>query len=372
MEIRIETKEFIPSLAQVASVVMAKNTLPILDCVLFDVNEVGDAKLTASDGEIWLSVKTKVLSCDQAMKFCLPVNDFLKALRNLGETEVTMKFDEEKKVVECTYGNGDFALPYQGAEDYPQSLATFDDAKDFIFDAANFVRAIEKVDFAVGNDDLRPIINGVNFDFTNNAMIAVAMDGLKLAKYCDSGITHEDAQTYSFVLPTKSATIVKSILMNMDGRVKIVFNASSFAINNSEFKLTTRLLEGKYLNYNSVIPQASEKKAILNKEAFTTALRRVALMSSAKNGYMALHFTSDKVTVSAEDVDFSRSANEEVMCEYNGEDMTIGFNSAVITSVVANCETDDVTIELNTPTTAAIVYEANRDEYFSLVMPMAL
>ena len=372
MEIRIETKEFIPSLAQVASVVMAKNTLPILECVIIDVNENGDAKLTASDGEIWLSVKTKVLSCDQATTFCLPANDFLKALRNLGETEVTMRFDQEKKIVACSYGNGEFALPYQSAEDYPQSLATFDNAKDFILDAVNYVRAIEKVDFAVGNDDLRPIVNGVNFDFTNNAMISVAMDGLKLAKYCDSGITHEDAQTYSFVLPAKPAAIVKSILENIDSRVKIVFNDSFFAINNSEFKLTTRLLEGRYLPYNNVIPKPSDKLVVINKEAFTTALKRVALMSSAKSGYMALRFAKNNVVVSAEDVDFSRSANEEVMCEYDGEEMTIGFNSAVIASVVANCETENVTIELNTPQTAVIVRESNRDEYLSLVMPMAL
>lgn len=373
MEIRIETKEFIPCLAQVASVVMSKNTLPILDCVLIDVNEDGETKLSASDSEVWLSAKTKVLSCDQAMKFCVPANDFLKALRGLGETEVSIVLDDKKKIIDCNYGKGYFTLPYESAEDYPQPTLSLEESKDFILDAANFGRAIERVDFAAAtNDALRPMMNGVNLELASHGMTAAATDAAILARLCDFGVTHEEDATYSVTIHNKVVNLLKSLLAGIDGKVKIKFNNEAICVNNQSFKLTARLIEGKYPNYNAIIPKNYASKALVNKDAILSALKRVALMSDAKNGAISLHFTKGKVEISAEDLNFNRSAGEEVMCEYEGEDLTIGFGNSVLVSAIANSESEDVVMEFIDSTHMAILHDGNRDEYLSLVMPILI
>ena len=377
MEIKVQAKSLSAILKNAAKVVNPKNSLPILGDVLFETkNDV--LVVTVSDGEQWLSQKCEIISSDQELRFCVGATEFTNAINNIGDMPITITLDESTKVFVCEYsnGNGKFSMPYENANEYPLSNIDTSDTKDFIVDSKKVLKAIELTGFATANDELRPVMNGIHFDFFEDGMVCATSDGHKLARYKDKTITsnNENGTTPNFTLPKKPANILMSILSALDGDVKLSFNDKAISINNKDFKLTARLLEARYPNYEAVIPKDNPITITADKNSLLNALKRVLPMANDQSNLIELAFKNGCVTISATDIDFSKSAQEIVTCDCETE-INIGFKGSTLAEILKNINDDNIVIELSSPSRAGVFYSAfglTKEEYLSLCMPMLI
>lgn len=378
--IKFQTEDFLPSLAMVNTVVLAKNTLPILSDVRIETKADGNggtyAELMTSDSETWLQMKAPLTEAEVGIVICIEAKGLLQALRNLGGKPVTMEIDDSKHIVKCDYGNGHFSLPYEDAQDFPLPMAAPDGAKTKLMDAKKMLTAIEKAGFATANDELRPVMNGVHFDFLPTCMISVASDGHKLAKYADLTITCDEIEPSGFTMPKKPCSTLLNVLgSTVAGDIKVMFNDRCFTVNNTQFKMSARLIEGRYPNYDSVIPKDNDRIVTIAKNDFVAALKRVLPMGNANSELVALSFSMGMMTISAEDFDFSKSASENVGCDYAQDEFTIGFKGSTLLQLLQNIDTDNVKVMLKDPSRAGVLCEDKPNgvyEYTSLIMPMLI
>lgn len=378
--IKFQTEDFLPSLAMVNTVVLTKNSLPILSDVRIETKADGNggtyAELMTSDSETWLQMKAPLTEAEVGVVICIESKGLLQALRNLGGKPVTMEIDDSKHLVKCDYGNGHFSLPYEDAQDFPLPMSAPDGAKTKLMDAKKMLTAIEKAGFATANDELRPVMNGVHFDFLPTCMIAVATDGYKLAKYADLTVTCDEIEPSGFTMPKKPCSTLLNVLgSTVAGDIKVMFNDRCFTVNNTQFKMSARLIEGRYPNYDSVIPKDNDRIVTIAKNDFVAALKRVLPMGNANSELVALSFSMGMMTISAEDFDFSKSASENVGCDYAQDEFTIGFKGSTLLQLLQNIDTDNVKVMLKDPSRAGVLCEDKPNgvyEYTSLIMPMLI
>ena len=382
-KLKFNTDDLLPQLSQVGGVVNSKNSLPILGDVRIETkayeNGTVYAELMTSDSETWLQMKAPLVEAEVGIVICIESKGLLQALRNLGGKQVTMEIDDTKHIVKCDYGNGHFSLPYEDAQDFPLPMAAPDDAKTKLMDAKKMLTAIEKTGFATANDELRPVMNGVRFEFFADGMVSVASDGHKLAKYKDLTITYDnsaDQMIYGFTLPKKPCSILLNVLAStIAGNVNVTFNDNCLIVRNPQFEMSARLIEGRYPNYDSVIPKDNDREVIVSKVDFVAALKRVLPMGNANSELVSLTFTQGMMTIAAEDYDFSKSASENVTCDYTHDDFTIGFKGSTLLQLIQNIDTDMVKILLKDPSRAGVLCEDKPNsvyEYTSLIMPMLI
>ena len=381
--IKFNANDFLPSLSLANSVILSKNSLPILNDVRIETKE-GDggtyAMLTASDGEMWLQLKTQIDAFNEAgICFCIEGKALLQALRTLGGQEVTMELCEDNQLAVCKYANGHFQLPYTNADMFPlPTNIEKEQATEIILDGKKMLMGIEKAGYATANDELRPVMNGVRVEFFNDGMVFVATDGLKLAKYKDLTISHEsDGNVCGITLPKRPCNILMNVLANMvEGDIKVAFNEHSLVVNNKQFKITARLIEGCYPNYDSVIPHDNDIVVTLDKNAFVSALKRVAPMGNANSELIVLNLKSGMLTISADDIDYNRAASESIACDYTSqEDFTIGFKGSVLLQLMQNINTDGIKLLLKDPKRPCVICESEANsmyDYTSLCMPMLI
>ena len=377
MEVKVQVKSLTAILKTAVKVINSKNSLPILGDVLFETKN--DALVvTVSDGEQWLSQKCNVDGYDQEFRFCVDAAEFANVISNIGDMPVTITLDEQTKTITCEYGNGNgkFSMPYEDANEFPLSNIDTTDTKDLIVDGKKVLKAIELTGFATANDELRPVMNGIHFDFLPDGMVCAASDGRKLARYKDKTITsnNENGTTPNFTLPKKPANILMNILSALEGDVKLSFNDKAISINNKDFKLTARLLEAHYPNYEAVIPKDNPITITADKNTLLNALKRVLPMANDSSNLVELAFKNGCVTISATDIDFSKSAQETVACDCETV-LNIGFKGSTLAEILKNINDDNIVIELSDPSRAGVFYSAfelTRDEYLSLCMPMLI
>lgn len=374
MELKLQSKDLLQKIKVGARVINSKNALPILGDFLFETK--GDLVfITASDSEQWLSLKCPVVSCDGDTRFCVSASDFLKAVDNLNDVVITLSLDEQAHTIKCDYGNGSFTMPYEDANEFPMANMDSTDTKDFIIDGKKVLKAIEKTGFATANDELRPVMNGIHFDFFADGMVCATSDGHKLARYKDKSITREDDGTVpNFTMPKKPSNILMSVLSAFEGDVKVSFNDKALCVSNADFRLSARLLDFRYPNYDAVIPKTSPITVAADKDSLLNALKRVLPMANDSSYLVELDFSVGQVVVSAKDIDFSKSASETVTCDCDTE-LKIGFKGSTLIEILRNINDDTVVIELDNQSRAGVffsAFELTRDEYLSLCMPMLI
>ena len=374
MEVRFVVDSVLSQLTQVASVVNPKNALPILGSILLSFKKDKDSVISASDGEVTLATKIQVESSDD-VNICIDAKMLLQTLRGLTGREVTLTFDTNgNNIIQGKYNNGTFTLPFDRGEEYP-TPTTFDGTEaSFIIDSQQLNRAVDMVRFSVASDELRPQMNGVNFDLLNDCLVTAASDGSKLAKFSDFAIKNDKGNT-GFILPTKPCNILTNILQKVEGRVKVAFDSRLLTINNESFKLSTRLIEGKFPNYNSVIPRVNFIVAIVDKNEILGALKRVMPLGSSTTEMTVLDFNGSQLTVSSENIDFSTSASETIACELEGEQIRIAFKGSFLEQSIQNVLTEKVKLLMTEQSRACVIKpfaEQENTEYLSLLMPMQL
>ena len=371
MKFSFSVKDFVTALSNVCSVVAAKNSMPILDTVcvsVVDASEMG-CLLMASDGEMWLSVRTGLLKGDVGLRFCVNAVDFLKILRNLGDVDVDCDVDLSKSTLKCVYDTGYFTLPCLPAVEYPQPPVLSNDViGDIQLVAGDFNRCINAVRFCVADETLRPTLNGVNVSFSDTGITTAATDGNRLARYYDANIV--SGRDFSFILPRKAVAALSSLAPDKEIHLRI--DGRTIDVECYSFGMTARLIEGRYPNYNSVIPSTHEISVVLDKSTVLTALKRVVPLGNTTSQLVTFAFSREGLEIEAKDIDFNKSGQESVFCEYDADDIVIGFKGSALIDVFTNIVGDKVNMEITDASHACVFHGGNRDEYLAVLMPMLI
>ena len=359
-------------LNMLSKVISSKNSLPILDCFLFQVaNQV--MTITASDSDNVIKSVIELNENEGEGEFCIPNRVILDALKELPEQPLTFDVDTENYAVKIVYQNGLYNFTAQNAEDYPRAQSMTDAANSVTIPAQVMIDNISRCIFATANDELRPIMNGVYFDLTPDALAIVASDGHKLVRNKNFLIKSETPA--SFDLPKKPANLLKNILSKDGGDVLIKFDDRNAEIKYDDGVLNCRLIDGRYPNYNSVIPTDNPSQTTVDRRALLSALRRVLPFASESSQLVRLHMENGRFEVSSEDMDFATSAKEQLSCEYTGSPMSIGFKGSRLMEVLSNLNSEQIIIMLADPSRAGIIVPAEQPEnedVLMLIMPMLL
>lgn len=359
-------------LQTISRVINSKNTIPVLDCVLFEL-EGNKLTLTASDPDNTLNTSIEVVDCSEDFSFAISAKILIDSLKEISEQPI--RFEVKKETLETTifYQNGKYSLVGQNADEYPGAAVLGESAVAISVPTKVLSSGISCSLFATADDEVRPVMCGVYFDFTPESITLVASDGHKLVRCRDYSVT--GAEKSAFILPKKPATLLKNLLGKEEQEdVTVEFDGRFAIFDMGDYKLVSRLFDGRYPNYNSVIPQNNPHKLTVDRAALISTLRRVAIFSSQVS-LIKLHLEENKVVISAQDTDFSTSAEESIACSYEGASMNIGFRASFLIDILNNTPGQDVVIELADPSRAGVIVPAeqvDKQELLMLLMPMML
>jgi len=369
MKFAVQTTDLQKVLNITSGVIPSKSTLPILENFLFEVDG-STLNITATDLDITMSVNLKVKS-GTAGRIAVPSKRLLETMRSLPNTEITFTADVAANRVVMKTQNGEYKLSGESSENFP-AVAKFKSSDELELQQDIFKRLVAKTVFAVSGDELRPAMMGIFFQIKKNEIKAAATDGHRLVRINNSAFTSPKLER-DIVIPAKALNLV---LRSLDGSTcQMALSDTHVKFTLGDVTLTSRLIEEKYPNYESVIPLDNEKKLVVNKNELLASVKRTAFYASSTTHQVRLSLKKNSVTVSAEDVDFGSEANEVLACEYTQEPMEIGFNATYLVDILSHIDTDDVAMNFSTPTRAGIIKpttQQNNENILMLVMPVRL
>lgn len=359
-------------LQAISRVINSKNSLPILDCFLFELQD-GTLSVTVSDSETTMVTKVEVIESDMDGRFAVTAKTLLDALKEIPEQPLTFEINTESLEITVQYQNGKYSLIGQNADEFPLSAVLGESAVRVQIDPQVLLCGINRAVFATADDELRPVMNGIYFDITTDDITMVASDGHKLVR-CKT-LAAKGNERAAFILPKKPANLIKSLLPKEQDSVVIEFDERNAVFTLDRYRMVCRLIEGRYPNYNSVIPQSNPYKVTIDRQLLIGALRRVSIFSSQASSLIKLRMQENLITVSAQDIDFSTSAEEKMICQYVGNPMSIGFKSTFLIDILNNISANEVIIELADPSRAGVIVPVEQEEdedLLMLLMPMML
>lgn len=374
MRFTVSSSALSSKLNMLAKVIGSKNSLPILDCFLFQVAN-GEMSITASDSDNVIKSTLALTDHDGEGEFCVPNRVILDALKELPEQPLHFDVDtagEEAVAIKIVYQNGLYNFTGQSAEEYPRTQSMNDACTTVSLPTEMLINNISRSLFATANDELRPVMNGIYFDLTADALAIVASDGHKLVR--SKNFTIKSESPSAFNLPKKPASLLKNILSKDGDDAIIKFDDRSAEIRFTDGVMRCRLIDGRYPNYNSVIPN-NPNEVTVDRRGLQSALRRVLPFASESSQLIRFHIESGRFEVSSEDIDFSTSAKEQLSCEYNGSPISIGFKGSSLMEILSNLTSDNIIIQLADPSRAGIIVPAEQPEnedILMLIMPMLL
>lgn len=372
MKFNISSTTLCNRLQTLNKVIGSKNPLPILDCILFDLQD-GKLSMTASDSEITLISNLEVVNAEGNGKFALNANQIINGLKEISDQPILISINEETFEVEIKYQNGMCNFIGQSGETYPLPTTINDAAQSVVIDAEVLLQGITKAVFATAEDELRPVMNGIYFDISTESITFVASDGHKLVR--DRFYNTKGEQESAFILPKKPAKTLKDILSREQGEATIKFDNNNAQISVENYTLNCRLIEGRYPNYNSVIPSDNPYKVKIDRQALIGALRRVLVFASTSTNLIKLRISTNNITASAQDIDYAKKAEENIVCEYDGNPMNIGFKGTFLVDILNSISSQEVVLELADPSRAGVIIPAeqeNQEDLLMLLMPMML
>ncbi|MDA8731241.1 DNA polymerase III subunit beta [Flavobacteriaceae bacterium] len=369
MKFIVSSSQLLKQLQVLGGVINSNNTLPILDNFLFEVSE-NQLKVSASDLETTMSAVVTIES-DSSGSIAISARLLLDTLKTFPDQPLTFK-TEGDSIIEISSDQGKYDMAYFGGDEFPKSVSLPSPSKTII--PSNILAtAISKTIFAAGNDDLRPVMSGVFFQFSSQNLTFVATDAHKLVKYTRTDVTAD--KTAEFIMPKKPLNLLKGVLSGEED-VTIEYNDANAKFTFENFVLICRLIDGKYPNYEAVIPKENPNKLTVDRASFQNSVRRVSIFSSKTTHQIRLKMAGTELNISAEDIDFSNKADERLNCDYQGDDMQIGFNSRFLSEMLSNLSSNEVLIEMSLPNRAGILTPIDGtdegEQITMLVMPVML
>ena len=372
MKFIVSSTSLFSHLQAISRVINSKNSLTILDCFLLEMQD-GTLSMTASDNETTLSTSIEVNNYEGEGCFAVSSKTLLEALKEIPEQPLSFQINMDNLEITVEYLNGKYSMMGQNANEYPQAQALGENAVQVTIGATVLLTGVNRCIFATADDELRPVMNGIYFDITTENITLVASDGHKLVR--NKTFQAQGNEKAAFILPKKPANLLKNLLSKEEGDVRIGFDAKNAMITMENYRMICRLIEGRYPNYNSVIPPNNPHKATVDRSSFISALRRVSVFSSQASSLIKLSLSENQMKISAQDIDFSTSAEETLTCQYDGNNMSIGFKSSFLIDILNNITAQEVIIELADPSRAGVIVPEEQEEnedLLMLLMPMML
>jgi DNA polymerase-3 subunit beta len=306
-------------------------------------------------------------------KIAIPAKMLLETLKTFPEQPLTFTIDLNTFGIEISSDYGKYKLSGQNGDEFPR-IPAIEGATNIEFPSSVLLEAINKTIFATGNDELRPVMSGVLCQLSSENITFVATDAHKLVRY-----RRNDAKSDSvaaLILPKKPLNLLKNILASVDSKVSIDFNESNAFFAFENFSLICRLIDGRYPNYEAVIPLDNPNRLTIDRLSFLGSIRRVSIFSNKTTHQVRLKIAGSELQVSAEDLDFANAATERLTCQYDGQDIEIGFNARFMIDMLSNLDTEEINMEMSAPNRAGIILPANKEatpeDVLMLVMPVML
>ena len=372
MKFIVSCNSLLSHLQTIGRVIASKNSIPVLDCFLFNLDGE-QLTITAADAETRMSTTIGVSNTEGSGVFAVPSKNLLDALKELPEQPITFSVNDESLEIFIYYENGKYNFVGLKGDEYPQPKPLKENAVNLQISASVLLSGITKTLFATADDELRPVMNGLYLDITTEDITFVASDGHKLVR-CKT-LEAKGSERSSFIMPKKPANLLKNILPKESGDITIGFDDSNAYVTMENFILVCRLIEGRYPNYNGVIPTGNPYKVTVDRLMLFNALKRVSVFSNPASSLVKLGISGNNILVSAQDIDFSTSAEETVSCVYEGENMNIGFKGTYLIEILNNIPSQEAVLELADPTRAGLILpseNAAEEDLLMLLMPMML
>jgi DNA polymerase III subunit beta len=372
MKFIISSSLLLKNLQAILGVINTNNTLPILDDFLFELKE--DAlTITSSDLETTMSVTMKPEKAEEDGAVAIPAKILVDTLKTFPDIPLSFSINETSLAVEISAGEGKYKLSGHKSDEYPRTPA-LEETTSVELAAGVLYNAINKTLFATGNDELRLVLSGVFCELSPDDTTFVATDAHKLVRYRRTDA--RSVESANFILPKKPLNLLKAILASLEEPVRLEYNNTNAFFSFSNINLVCRLIDGKYPNYDAVIPTTNPNQLTIDRMSLLTSIRRVSIFANQSTHQIRFKLSGKELVLSAEDLDFSNEAKERLTCSYEGEDLEIGFNSKFMVEMLNNIETDEVRIEMSQPNRAGILIPVNSDnkdeDILMLVMPVML
>lgn len=369
MKFSISSSDLLKQLQIVSGAINSNPVLPILEDFLFTIkNNV--LNIAATDLETSINTEIEVMSDSDGL-VAIPAKILLDTLKALPQQPITFSVNEDNYSIEITSAYGKYKLAGENGADFP-SIPSADDEATIAIPSAMLSQGINKSIFATSNDELRPAMTGVYFQIDENKLTFVATDAHKLVRYSFTDIKSDTAT--NFIVPKKALNLLKNALPQND-EVKISYNKANAFFSFGNVNMVCRLIDARYPDYNAVIPIDNPNKFIVNRSDFQNSLKRIAIYANKTTNQVILNINDKSLTVSAQDLDFSNEATEQLTCSFNGDPLTIGFNAKFLVEMLNVMEGDEIRMELSTPTRAGIIKpteEVDGEDILMLVMPVML
>ncbi len=372
MKFSVSSSALLSLLATAGKVISTKNTLPILDYFCLILRD-GRLQVTTSDLETTMIGSIEVDQVESEGAIAAPVKQMLDLLKEFPEMPLTIAVDDNTWEITVNWKSGSLSLPGASAVSYPEIPEFAGDRQEITIPVDTLVNGINKTIFATADDNFRPQMNGVYFNFEADRLTFVATDAHKLVKYA---VENYGGPTAAFILPKKPANLLKSALLKEEEDIKMSFDAKNVRFDLKNASFICRLIEGSYPNYNAVIPVSNPNKVLVDRIELLNGIKRVAICSNPTTNLIRMDIAQNCINLTAQDIDFSLSANESISCSYEGMPITIGFKSTFLVEILSNIETPTVVIELADSTRAGVfkpVYDDKQSsETLMLIMPMMI
>jgi len=373
MKFIISSTTLLKSLQKISGVLSTSSTLPILEDFLFELKD-DTLTVTASDLETTISVMIKPEKADDPGSVTIPARQLLETLKTFPEIPVTINSNAETLDIEIFAGEGKYKMIGQNADEFPQ-VPVLEEPQSVTVNGAMLVNAFNNTLFATGNDELRPVMSGVFCEINEEDLTFVATDAHKLVRYRRTEVKSDTAD--AVILPKKTLSLARHIIPDdADEEVVMEFNKANAVFRFDDIIIVCRLIEGKYPNYQAVIPSENPYVLTINRQNLLNALRRVSIFGSKSTHQVRFKISGKELVLSAEDIDYSSEARERLTCSYEGENIEIGFNSKFMQEMLSTLDCENITIEMSAPNRAGIIRpDENEDEHediLMLIMPVML
>jgi DNA polymerase-3 subunit beta len=372
MKFIVSSSLLLKNLQSIIGVINTSNTLPILDDFLFDMKD-DVLMITSSDLETTMSVTLKPDKALQTGSIAIPAKILVDTLKTFADIPVSFTINEDNQGIEISAGDGKYKLAGHKSDEYPR-VPTLESTTSIELTSSLLSQAINKTLFATGNDELRLVLSGVFCELSPEDITFVATDAHKLVKYKRTDAKSNESA--SFILPKKPLNLLKNIITGQDIPVSIEYNRTNAFFSFQNIHLVCRLIDGKYPNYDAVIPTENPNKLTIDRNALLTTIRRVAIFANQSTHQVRFKLSGKELILSSEDLDFSKESKDRLTCDYEGDDLEIGFNSKFLIEMLNNIDTDEIRLEMSAPNRAGILLPVNQEnkneDILMLVMPVML
>lgn len=372
MNFTVSSSALSSRLQAISRVINPKSIYPILENFLFRIED-GKLIVTAADNDTTLETVIELAENDGNSQIALHARTLLDALKEIPEQPLKFQINDSNYETVVKYQNGEYRMVGQNADEYPTPAVLQEGATNLEISATILSEGLMRTIFATADDELRPVMNGIYFDINDQGATFVASDGHKLV-CCKNAAVKTEGKS-SFILPKKPASLFRSLIGKDAETITVEFDSRIARFSLPEFRMVCRLIDGRYPNYASVIPQNNPHRLTIDRQTLINALRRVSVFSPASSGLVKLRIQDSQISISAQDIDFSTSANETLACQYEGVSMSIGFKANFLIDILGNIPGQEITIQLADPSRAGVIVPNEQNEGESLLMllmPMVL